>query len=120
NGFGGGGAKFAKNRPRAEWIGFFCLKAVAAIDGAEKFRQAEFFQYAHADAHRFVCEDGHGERSEMLERFRNSRVRARRIHLVVFVVGKKKLQRALAFVLGGPAAQSAADKLAGAVADIAG
>jgi len=56
----------------------------------------------------------------MLERFRNSRVRARRIHLVVFVIRKKKFQRALAFILGGAAAQSAADKLRRAVADIAG
>src|SRR5712691_11688191 len=33
DGFGGGGAEFAKNRPCAEGVGFFCFKAVAAIDG---------------------------------------------------------------------------------------
>src|SRR5437667_11077087 len=56
----------------------------------------------------------------MLERFRNSWVRARRIQFVIFVVRKKKFQRALAFVLGGAAAQSAANKLQRDVADVAG
>src|SRR5258708_3312188 len=73
NGFGGGGAEFAKNRARAEGMGLFCFKTVAAVDGAEIFRQAETFQNAQTDPHRFVREDGHRKRGEMLERFRNSR-----------------------------------------------
>src|SRR5713101_8360040 len=109
-GLGRGGAEFAKNRLRAKGIGLFCFKAVAAIDGAEIFRQAEFLQYAHADAHRLVREDGHRERGEMLKRFRNTRISAGRIQFVLLVVREEKFQRALKFVLCSAAAQSAADK----------
>ncbi len=43
HGFGGGGAELAKDRMRAERIGLFGFKAVAAINRTKIFRQAERF-----------------------------------------------------------------------------
>ena len=75
-GFGGGGAEFAKNGFRAKRIGLFRLKTVAAIDGAKIFRQPERFQNAHTDPHRLVRENRHRKRGKLFECFRNSHVRA--------------------------------------------
>ena len=119
-GFGGGGAEFAKNRFRADRIWFFCFKAVAAVDGAKIFREAERFQNPHADVHRLVCQNCHRKLGKTFERLGNSRVRARRIHFVIFVIREKKLQRALAFRFRCSIAQSAADQLRRAVADVTG
>ena len=118
--FAGSGAEFAKDGVCAERIGLFCFKAVAAIDGAEIFRQAEPFQYAHADPHRFVRQDSHGESREMFEHFGDARIRARRIHFVIFVVREEKFQRSLAFRFRGVFAQGPADELRRAMADVAG
>src|SRR5260370_4446884 len=52
--FGGGGAEFAKNRPRAERGGLLGFKAVAAVDGAKIFWQTEAFEDSLADTYRVV------------------------------------------------------------------
>ena len=114
------GSEFAQNRMGAKGIRFFCFKAVAAIDRAKIFGEAEAFKNAHADAHGLVRQDGHRISREMFERFGNARIGAGVVQFVLVVVGQEELQRPFTFLVAGVPAQRAPDQLRRAVADIAG
>jgi len=120
NRFVGRGSEFAQNCVGAKRIRFFCFKAVAAIDRAKIFGEAEALENAHADAHGLVRQDGHRISREMFERFGHARIGAGVVQFVLVVMGQEELQRPFTFLVAGVPAQRAADQLRRAVADVAG
>jgi len=105
---------------RASGVGLFLFEAVAAVDGAEIFQEAEGFEDFDAHLFRLVGEHRHGAVLERFEAFDYAGIGAGCVQVMLAVVREENFQAALAVGFGGVGAENVGHQLGRSVADIAG